>query len=164
YKDGHPNLAASLNNVGLVLQALGEPARALPYHERALAMQEKFYPADRFPDGHPELALNLNNLGLVLRAMGQPAPALPYCRKALAMTRKLVDREIAAAPEADALDFLASLPRPHDLYLCTALRLPHTAADSYERIWPTRAVLLRLLLRRHELAHVARLKSDAVRQ
>jgi tetratricopeptide (TPR) repeat protein len=41
FKDGHPDLAVSLNNMGTVLRSLGESGKALTYHEQALAMYQK---------------------------------------------------------------------------------------------------------------------------
>src|SRR5262249_33968960 len=89
YPDGHLDLARSLNNVGGFLQALGEPAKALPYHEKALAMCERLYPPDNFKDDHGERARSLSNLGIVLRELRQPAKALPHYEKALAMCERL---------------------------------------------------------------------------
>jgi CHAT domain-containing protein/Tfp pilus assembly protein PilF len=163
FKDGHPSLAGSLNNIGYVLHSMGQPAKALGYYEKALAMCRRLYPEARFKDGHPLLAGSLNNMGFVLEAMGEQAKALGYHEKALAMYQKQVDREIAAAPEAQALAFLRSLPRTRDGYLSVAATLPRTAATSYDPVWTSRAALLRLLLRRHESARVIRLKSEEAR-
>jgi tetratricopeptide (TPR) repeat protein len=89
YADGHPNLAISLNNLGGLLQGQGRYAQALPYHERALAMNRKLYPPPKYRDGHPDLAISLNNLGALLQAQGRYAQALPYLEQALAMVQKL---------------------------------------------------------------------------
>ena len=51
-------MAGTLNLLGVVLQGQGQPARALPYFERALAMRERLYPKQ----DHPHLAVSLNNL------------------------------------------------------------------------------------------------------
>ena len=53
-----PDLAHSLNNLGLVLGARGDLARAEPFYRDALAMYRQLYPR-----GHPDLANSLNNLG-----------------------------------------------------------------------------------------------------
>ncbi|MDH4136601.1 MAG: tetratricopeptide repeat protein, partial [Anaerolineae bacterium] len=37
----HPDTARSLNNLGFLLQAMGDLAGARPYYERALAIREK---------------------------------------------------------------------------------------------------------------------------
>ena len=55
YPDGHPALAGSLNNLGVVLKAAGSAEKALPFYEQALAMYRALYPAAKYPDGHPHL-------------------------------------------------------------------------------------------------------------
>ena len=88
-EEPHPALANSLNAVGFLLAATGQPVRGLPYYEQALAMTQKLFPASKYPDGHPDLAVSLNNLGGVLQSMGQAEQALPHYRDALAMRQKL---------------------------------------------------------------------------
>jgi tetratricopeptide (TPR) repeat protein len=89
YPDGQPDLANSLNNLGLLLQEQERYAQALPYLEQALAMYQKLYPATKYPNGHPDLALNLRTRGVLLLAQGQYAQALPYLEQALALCQKL---------------------------------------------------------------------------
>ncbi len=57
----HPDTAASLNNMGTLLQAMGELAEARPYFARALAICEKVLGAE-----HPDTATSLNNMGALL--------------------------------------------------------------------------------------------------
>ena len=59
---GHPDLARSLDNLGVLLDAQGSYGEARDY-ERALAMRQSLYPKDRYPQGHPDLVISLNNLG-----------------------------------------------------------------------------------------------------
>jgi CHAT domain-containing protein len=86
---GHPDLAQSLNNLGILLEGMGEQRKALPYYERALAMRERLYPEKEFPRGHPDLAATLNNLGYLLKERGELRKALPYFERALAMYERL---------------------------------------------------------------------------
>src|SRR5262249_37424547 len=90
--------------------------------------------------------------------------ALPYHEKALAMQARLAEREMAAAPELQALAFLRSLPRTRDGYLSAALKFPRTTASSCERAWAARSALLRLLLRRQETPGAARPASVDARE
>src|SRR5262245_51384555 len=53
YRDGHPDLAPSLNNLGLLLRDRGELDKAEPLYRDALAMRQRLYPRERYPDGHP---------------------------------------------------------------------------------------------------------------
>jgi CHAT domain-containing protein/Tfp pilus assembly protein PilF len=89
YPEGHPDLARSLHNVGVLLRTMGRPESALGYHEQALAMCCRLYPESQYRDGHPLLTTSLNSLGDVLHAMGRLELALGYYEQALEMTRRL---------------------------------------------------------------------------
>jgi tetratricopeptide (TPR) repeat protein len=93
YPQGHPALTLSLNNLGYLLQAQGEYARAEPFYREALTMRQQLYPQTKYPQGHPALALSLNNLGYLLRAQGKYARAEPILREALAMRQQLYPRD-----------------------------------------------------------------------
>ena len=54
----HPDIANSLNNLGIVQSALRDYAAAKASHEEALAIRRKALPKD-----HPDIADSLNNLG-----------------------------------------------------------------------------------------------------
>jgi tetratricopeptide (TPR) repeat protein len=60
----HPNVAIRVNNLGTVLQNLGDLAGAKAAYERALRIDEAAYGPD-----HPAVAADTNNLGGVLRAL-----------------------------------------------------------------------------------------------
>jgi len=89
YPTGHPELAASLGWLGLLLQAQGEYAKAEPFYRQALEMNQTLYPKDKYPTGHPGLAECLNNLGSLLQAQGAYAKAEPFYRQALEMRQAL---------------------------------------------------------------------------
>ena len=55
----HPDIAHSLNNLGMVQYELREYAAAKQSHEQALAIRRKSLPPD-----HPDIAQSLNNLGM----------------------------------------------------------------------------------------------------
>jgi CHAT domain-containing protein/tetratricopeptide (TPR) repeat protein len=67
--------------------------QAVATARRALAVQQKLYPPERFKDGHPALASCLSNLGVLLLQTGEYGQALPYQEQALAMRQKLFPRE-----------------------------------------------------------------------
>jgi CHAT domain-containing protein/Tfp pilus assembly protein PilF len=92
YKDGHPDLAASLTWLGFVLQAQGEYSKAEPLVRQAPEMYQALYPKAQYPDGHPDLAHSLNNLGFLLQAQGEYARAEPLFRQALQMNQALYPR------------------------------------------------------------------------
>jgi tetratricopeptide (TPR) repeat protein len=163
FKDGHPDLAHSLSNVGVVLESLGEPAKALAYFERALAMCQQLYPPGRFPDGHPDLAASLYNLGIVLESLGEPAKALTYFEQALAMHRHIAHRETSQTSEARALAYRLAQPRSRDHFLSLAVHLARPPA-AYAAVWHTRGGVLPLLQARHRGVLAVALTSDQVRQ
>jgi CHAT domain-containing protein/Tfp pilus assembly protein PilF len=89
YPDGHPDLASSLNNLGLLHLSAGEHAQAEPLYREALAMYRALYPKERYPNGHADLATSLNNLGALYRDTGEHARREPLYREALEMRRAL---------------------------------------------------------------------------
>jgi CHAT domain-containing protein/Tfp pilus assembly protein PilF len=93
YPQGHPELATSLNDLGVLLQEQGEYGLARPYLERALAMREALYPRHKLPQGHPELATSLSNLGILLYMQGEYGLARPDLERALAMREALYPRD-----------------------------------------------------------------------
>jgi tetratricopeptide (TPR) repeat protein len=78
----HPDVAARLNNLALVLRDLGRPQDARPLYERALAIDEAAYGPD-----HPDVATDLNNLATVLQDLGQPQDARPLEERASAIAK-----------------------------------------------------------------------------
>ena len=81
----HPDMAQSLNNVGVSLSALGDQQEALAYYKQALAMRQRLYP----DQDHPDIAGSLNNVGVSLSALGEEKEALAYYKQALAMRQRL---------------------------------------------------------------------------
>jgi tetratricopeptide (TPR) repeat protein len=79
----HPDTAASLNDLVLLLKAQGEYVGAKPLCERALAIREKVLGAE-----HADTAASLNNLGFLLWAQGEVAAARPLLERALAIREK----------------------------------------------------------------------------
>jgi CHAT domain-containing protein/tetratricopeptide (TPR) repeat protein len=98
----HPEVAASLDLLGLQLRAKGDYSTARPLYCEALAMQREL-----FGEEHRDVAATLNNLAVLLRGQGDFAGAEPLFREALALHRKLLGKE---HPEvANGLNNLADL-------------------------------------------------------
>jgi tetratricopeptide (TPR) repeat protein len=74
----HPEVAIDVNNLGSVLQDLGDLARARQYLERALRIDEAAFGPD-----HPEVAIDVNNLGGVLQDLGDLTGARQHFERAL---------------------------------------------------------------------------------
>jgi len=76
----HPEVAAVLNNLGVLHRLHGQYAEAEPLLKRALAIKEQALGA-----GHPDVALSLNNLAMVYDTQGRYDQAEPLYQRALAI-------------------------------------------------------------------------------
>jgi tetratricopeptide (TPR) repeat protein len=142
FPDGHPDLAASLSSLGLLWAWRGEGGRAEEALREALAMRRKLYPAGKLPDVNLELAYTLHSLGELLRDRGEYARAEGPLREALTIYQRLGDRLAQSAPEAQALNLVASFPLTRDTYLSATRRLKdHPAAAAYALVWQSKAAL-----------------------
>jgi len=81
----HPNVAKSLNNLGLLYKKQGRYAVTEPLYERALAIKEKMLRPD-----DPAVATSLNNLAELYRMEGRYADAEPLHNRALAIREKVL--------------------------------------------------------------------------
>ncbi len=81
----HEKIAMTLNNLGGIAFADGEPGQAEDYIRKALAIQKSVYGPE-----HPKVATNLNNLGMIQQAAGDLDGAEKSHREALEMRRKLL--------------------------------------------------------------------------
>jgi tetratricopeptide (TPR) repeat protein len=86
YGDRHPDVAATLNNIGEAWRVLGEPKKALGYYEQALSIDKEVY-----DERHPDVARDLNNIGLAWYALGEPKKALGYYEQALSIDKEVYD-------------------------------------------------------------------------
>ncbi len=78
-----PQRGQDANNLGGVLQDLGEMEKAKSCFERALKIDEKTFGLD-----HPSVATMANNLGLVLRDLGEMEKARECFERALKIDEK----------------------------------------------------------------------------
>jgi serine/threonine-protein kinase len=74
----HPDLATTLNNLGMAYRTLGRLDLAEELFQQSLAMRRRILPAN-----HPHLAGSLNNLGLVEEERGRLQQAAQLFREAL---------------------------------------------------------------------------------
>ena len=79
----HPDTAASLHNLALVLERLGDFSGAQRHCERALAIAENVLGPE-----HIDTAYNLDNLARVLRALGKFEEANHHLERALAIRQR----------------------------------------------------------------------------
>ncbi|MHA7877472.1 MAG: tetratricopeptide repeat protein [Bacteroidota bacterium] len=88
YKDqDHPDVAQSLNNVGVAYESLGEVKKGLEYQEQSLAMCKALYP----DQNHPAVATSLNNVGMAYKDLGEVQKGLEYLAQALEMRKALYE-------------------------------------------------------------------------
>jgi len=109
--------AEALNNMALVYQAMGQPARAMALYEEAL-------PIRRGMDDRAGVAATLNNMATVYDATGQPERAMELYQQALSIRRAVGDR----AGVATTLNNMAGV------YQATGQ--PERALELYEEALP----------------------------
>jgi CHAT domain-containing protein len=148
YPNGHPYLALTLVNLGSALQQRGDYVAAEPYLREGVAMQRRLFPPEKYADGHADLTFGLNTHSRLFAARQLYAEAERLAAESLAMHYRLALRYADTASEAEALNYLASLPRARDGYLGVTRHLPADPA-AYDAVWESRAALTRLLERRH---------------
>ncbi|WP_050777811.1 tetratricopeptide repeat protein [Micromonospora sp. ATCC 39149] len=99
-----PNLAASLNNLGIRLSELGRRQEALGPSQEAAGLYRRLVEVN--PDAYlPDLAMSLNNLGIRLSELGRRQEALAPAEEAVTIRRRLVE----VNPDAYLPDLAMSL-------------------------------------------------------
>ncbi len=122
----HPNVAAALGNLGIVLMELGRFEEARESHEEALAIRRAVFGPE-----HPDVATCLSNLGGVLTCLGLLQEAKEMLELALAIRRKVWGPEHPDV--ATSLNNLGSLLA--DLGLFEEARRKHEEAlEIYQKV------------------------------
>ena len=80
FPEGHPDVAESLDNMGVVYGLLGKHQMALKYKLLALEARMELYKG-----ANPKLADSLNNVGVSYDHLGNQQKALEYMLRALEM-------------------------------------------------------------------------------
>jgi Flp pilus assembly protein TadD len=80
---GHPQVATTLNNLGVLYRQQGRYAEAEAAHRRALAIRE-----GALGKNHPEVATSLSNLAALYYVQGRQAEAEALRERALAIERR----------------------------------------------------------------------------
>lgn len=86
------------NNIGIVYDKMGEYAKALEYHTKALGISDKVLGPEhsdvaKLAIKALEMALSFNNIGIVYDKMGKYAEALEFHTMALAVYEKILGSE-----------------------------------------------------------------------
>ena len=80
---GHPDVAASLNNLAILYHTQGDYAEAEPLYRRSLAIQEKALGSE-----HPDVAKVLGSFAVLLRETGRADEASELAARAQAIRAK----------------------------------------------------------------------------
>lgn len=84
----YPDLADSLNNLGLLYFEQGKYVEAEQFYQRALDIREKV-----FEPNHPSIANSLNNFAVLYSGQGKYAQAEEFFKKALVINEKALGSE-----------------------------------------------------------------------
>jgi tetratricopeptide (TPR) repeat protein len=79
----HPDVATSLNSLGLLYHDQGRYAEAEPLYQRAIALREQ-----ALGPTHPTVAQSLNGLAVLYQEQGRYAEAEPRFKQALMISEK----------------------------------------------------------------------------
>ncbi|KAI8491519.1 hypothetical protein Bbelb_307190 [Branchiostoma belcheri] len=82
----HPDIAMSLNNLGVAWSHLGDHRKAISYHDQSLRMSRSIHGEDT---EHPGIAMSLHNLGNAWGDLGDHRKAVSYYVQTLQMWRSL---------------------------------------------------------------------------
>ncbi|HHV24589.1 MAG TPA: tetratricopeptide repeat protein, partial [Methanosarcina sp.] len=80
---------ADLGNLGLAYSDLGEPRKAIEYHEQALKISREI--GNRRGEGN-----HLGNLGNAYRNLGEPRKAIEFLKESLAIGEAIEDPRIVS--------------------------------------------------------------------
>lgn len=109
YRDNHPKIASTYNNLGLTCSARGNYEEAVQYQMKALAIYKHNYGED-----HAEIAGCLNNIASVYTRMKDYTLALEYFNKSLDMYQKILgEQHLKVATIYDNLAWIYSLQKDY---------------------------------------------------
>src|SRR5262249_30285048 len=144
----HPDLAVSLNNLGLVLWDLGRLDEARRRLDEALALRRRALPAQ-----HPDVAVSLSNRGLLLHAQGQAAAAWRDLEQAGAAWGDFAAQVTAGSAERGHAAFLAHRRWQLEVLLSLAAHTADLSEDQgrglLARLLDGKAVSTAALIERH---------------
>ncbi|CAH1233771.1 TTC28 [Branchiostoma lanceolatum] len=101
----HPNIAASLNNLGSSWSKVGDCKKAISYYEQSLWMMKTIYGHNT---AHPDIAASLNNLGSSWSKLGDYEKANSYYEQSLWMMKTIYGHNTAHPDIAASLNNLGS--------------------------------------------------------
>lgn len=151
----HLEVAASLNNLGVMYQAKGDYSRAERAFARALEIKKQHWPAN-----HPEIALSKNNIGELYRAAGKYDLARSFMEDARAIYLGLRSNQYEAYRLAEVLNNLGLLYRGIGNF-AVAEQSYRQALSIYERLYGPNHADVALVL--NNLSELFSLERDCTR-
>jgi CHAT domain-containing protein len=127
--DRHPDYAAALETLAVVLWREGDLTQAMLVLERALAVRRSAE-----GDRHPDLAADLDRLALLHAEQGDPSEAQRYASEALAVHESLIERTLPSLPERVRLALLAQSSRSLTTFLDLTASEPSMASEAYRHL------------------------------
>ncbi|MFO0879790.1 MAG: CHAT domain-containing tetratricopeptide repeat protein [Gemmataceae bacterium] len=127
-----------LNQRVMALHGEGKYTEATKVAVQALEMDEKLYPASRYPSGHPDLARSLNNLAFLYFTQAEYAKSEPLYHRALELNERRYPTSRYSMGHPDLalnLNFLAALYQAQGKY-SKAEPLYRRALDMWEKLYP----------------------------
>ncbi|XP_035673133.1 uncharacterized protein LOC118413712 [Branchiostoma floridae] len=82
----HPDIAASLDNLGCALSDIGDHIKAIGYKKQSLQMKRSIYGENT---AHADIAASLNNLGSAWSDIGDHRMAISYYKQSLEMRKSI---------------------------------------------------------------------------
>ncbi|MEK7484410.1 MAG: tetratricopeptide repeat protein, partial [Planctomycetota bacterium] len=141
----HPDVANSLNNLALLLQAKGDYEGAEPLYRRALEIYEK-----KLGNDHPSVAGSLNNLAGLLQAKGEEKEGKQYFLKSFSSLTQHLKKTFPSLTERQQETFLNNTHIRFflDSYL-SALNHPSEQHEVYENLLVYRGISSRTMRNRN---------------
>jgi len=147
----HPDTAGSLNNLGYLLDSMGDLAGARSCFERALAIHEKALTPDP-----PDTARSLDNLSTLLVAAGRVQEALPRMQQVAAIDDRMLCQVFTIGSDSQRTAFRRTIQSNMEMFLTLVWR--HFPGDPAA----VRAALDWVLRRKAILAEALAAQRDAV--
>ena len=84
HQNDHPDIAASMNNIGNLYQSMGDHKKALEYYFDSLEMRKRIFKGD-----HPYIVTSMSNIGNLYKLLGKRDLAEQFLLDAQKMRKRL---------------------------------------------------------------------------
>jgi len=147
FGESHPDVAESLDNLGVLHTIRGEYAQAEPLLKAAIDWRARYLGAD-----HPDYLNCLGNLAFLYAQMGRIAEAEPLMKAICNAQSRAIEQVFPYITEQEQAAHYQQLVRDFDFYMAVMLAAPRHAADLAGNILNLRLATKGLLL--HAAQHL----------